>query len=414
MAVLRPFKAVRPKREYAQRIAALPYDVMNSAEAREMAKDEPLSFLHVDRAEIDLPEECDPYSAEVYEKASSNLKALSDDGYMQRDEKACYYVYRLIMDGRSQTGLVGCAAIDDYITGVIKKHELTREEKEQDRIRHVDTLSANTGPIFLTYRKDDIINEVVESVVSGSEPEYDFTAPDGIVHQVWVIGDAGLISKIEEEMENIPCFYIADGHHRAASAVKVGLKRRQVHPDYTGNEEFNYFLCVVFPDEELRILDYNRAVKDLNGLGREEFLSKVSENFDIEKEDSAVRPKKTGEFGMYLSGQWYRLASKRSDRSKMGPVDSLDVSVLYNDLLSPVLGIGDPRTDDRIDFIGGIRGLSELERIVDGGWAVTFSMYPTQIGELMDIADAGLLMPPKSTWFEPKLRSGLFIHELEE
>ena len=325
-----------------------------------------------------------------------------------------FYIYRQIMNGRAQSGLVGCASIDDYINNVIKKHELTRADKEADRINHVDYCDANTGPIFLTYRPNEKLAGIIKSIQENSKPYCDFTDENGIVNTVWEINDDDCIKEINGIFESIDSLYIADGHHRAASAVKVGLKRRQSNPGYTGNEEFNFFLAVLFPDEELSIWDYNRVVADLNGLTPDQYLARTAEIFDVAKADAPVAPKERHTFGMYLDGCWYRLAARPGTVDEADPVASLDVSVLQEKLLAPVLGIDDPRVSDRIDFVGGIRGLSELERRVDGGMAVAFSMCPTSIAELMAIADAGRLMPPKSTWFEPKLRSGLFIHDLSE
>jgi uncharacterized protein (DUF1015 family) len=344
-----------------------------------------------------------------------------DEGAFIRDEQRAYYIYELTMDGRVQTGIVACASIDDYANNVIKKHENTRADKEQDRINHVDTCSAQTGPIFLAYRANEVISEVVCTVKEGA-PLYDFIAEDGIRHRVFKIGDAGQIAAVDKAFSGINEIYIADGHHRAASAVKVGFKRRAEHPDYDGTEEFNYFLSVLFPDEELMIMDYNRVVRDLNGLSEEAFLAKMRELFDTTTIGSGcigesgltedeVRPAKKGDFTMFLDNQWYR-CSMRPENVPDDPVEGLDVSVLQNTLLTPVLGIGDPKTDKRIDFVGGIRGLAELEKRAKSDCKVAFAMYPTSIGELFAVADAGLLMPPKSTWFEPKLRSGLFIHEI--
>jgi len=327
------------------------------------------------------------------------------------DERPCYYLYELTMEGRSQTGIVACASIDDYLNGVIMKHENTREEKEQDRIRHVDTVNAQTGPIFLAYRRNDVISGVTASVKEGG-CDFDFTCSDGIRHRGWTISDEAQIEAIRAAFEDTKSIYIADGHHRAASAVKVGLKRREQNPSYTGEEPWNRFLSVLFPDEELKILDYNRVVKDLNGLSQEAFLREISRAAKVEKESGPVSPRSKGEAGLYLPGAWYRLTFKDEVKSE-DPVEGLDVSILQREILTPVLGIGDPRTDSRIDFVGGIRGLAELERRVGEDCQAAFSMYPTSIHELFDVADAHLLMPPKSTWFEPKLRSGLFIHSLE-
>ena len=412
MAVLKAFRALRPTPEYASKVAALPYDVMNSDEARRMVFGNPYSFLHVDKAEIDLPKSVDIYDDRVYEKARENLSKLVSAEVMKQDEKPCLYIYEQTWRGRTQTGIVGCTAIDDYINDVIKKHEKTRADKEADRIRHVDTLDANTGPIFLTYRKNNEISSAVEDVKEKSEPVYDFVSDD-VRERVWVVSDNDTIDFIIAQFKNIPSLYIADGHHRCASAVKVGLKRREQHPDYTGEEEFNYFLSVIFPDEELQILDYNRVVKDLNGLDVDAFLAAIEDHFMIEKKGRIpYRPEKKGAFGMFLEDEWYCLTAKKEIRSE-DAVEGLDVSLLQNYLLNPVLGIEDPKTDKRIDFVGGIRGLAELERRVHTDMKVAFSMYPTSIGELFAVADAGRLMPPKSTWFEPKLRSGLFLHEIE-
>ena len=412
MATVKPFVCVRPKAELASRVAALPYDVYNRKEAKEAALKDPLSFLNIDRAESNLPDDVDTYDPIVYKKAKELLDARIADGTYLTDEQECYYVYELIMDGRSQIGIVACASIDDYKNGVIKKHENTREEKEQDRIRHVDTCNAQTGPIFLAYRKNDVISGIVAKTMK-NEALYAFTADDGITHNVWRIADASDVKAIREAFAGIGQIYIADGHHRAASAVKVGFKRREANPSYTGNEEFNFFLSVLFPEDQLMILPYNRVVKDLNGLSEKEFLAAIEKDFKVKKIGSEpYAPKKKGTFGMYLDGTWYELSAGEKMLAITDPVASLDVSLLQDYLLGPVLGIGDPRVDKRIDFIGGIRGLKELERRADSDMKVAFSMYPTQITELFDVADAGLLMPPKSTWFEPKLRSGIFIHRL--
>ncbi|MGN0506841.1 MAG: DUF1015 domain-containing protein [Lachnospiraceae bacterium] len=410
MADIRPFRAIRPAEEFAARVAALPYDVYKREEARQAAQKDPLSFLNIDRPETQFAEDYDMYAAEVYEKAASMLKEQREKGIYVQEEKPCFYLYELTMDGRAQTGLVACASIDDYCNQVIKKHENTREEKEQDRIRHVDACSAQTGPIFLAYRR----KEELEQMIAGEKKKtalYDFTSDDGIVHRVWKISDAAVISAIQEQFAQIQQIYIADGHHRAASAVKVGLKRRAEAGSYDGREEFNYFLSVLFPENELKILPYYRVVSDLNGHSKEEFLTAVNKYFVTEKSDAPVGPEKKGEFGMFLDGQWYRLKGKEELFASSDPVKSLDVSVLQDYLLKPVLGIEDPRTDKRIDFVGGIRGLSELERRVGLDMTVAFSTCPTSISELFAVSDAGLLMPPKSTWFEPKLRSGIFIHE---
>ena len=412
MAEIRPFVCVRPAEELASRVAALPYDVYNRQEAKEEVQREPLSFLKIDRAETNFDDSVDTYAPEVYEKAKELLQKDKQEGVYITDEDRSYYIYQLVMDGRPQTGLAACSSVDDYMNHVIKKHENTREDKEIDRITHVDTCSAQTGPIFLAYRSDKSIHDIVAAYVENETPIYDFTAVDGITHRVWKIAKKEDVDAIYKAFQKIDQIYIADGHHRAASAVKVGLKRRKENPGYTGEEEFNYFLSVLFPHDELRILDYNRTVKDLNGRSLEEFLEEIGKNFIVEKAEGQVRPEKKGTFGMYTEGQWYHLTARPELFEGKDAVGSLDVSVLQDYLLGPVLGIGDPRTDQRIDFIGGIRGLSELEKRADSDMKISFSMYPTSITELFDVADQELLMPPKSTWFEPKLRSGLFIHEI--
>lgn len=412
MAVFKPFKAIRPIPEKAAEVAALPYDVMNSDEAREMVKGKPYSFLHVDKAEVDLDESIDIYDKSVYLKARENLDKLVTDGICKADSEPCIYIYRQIMNGRSQTGLVGCTAIDDYINNVIKKHELTRADKEADRIRHVDYCDANTGPIFLTYRENDYINKTVENWKNSHEPVYDFDA-DGVQNTVWVIDCTETVRALTDKFAAIDYFYIADGHHRAASAVRVGKMRREQNPDYTGEEEFNFFLAVLFPSNELEIMDYNRVMKDLNGYTSEEFMAKMTDVFDIEAVGKeAYRPEAKHTFGMQLDGTWYKLTAKEGTFDPNDPVDQLDVSILQKNVIAPIFGIDDPRTDKRIDFIGGIRGLGELERRVNTDMKIAFSMYPTTLDDLMDIADTGQIMPPKSTWFEPKLMSGLFIHKL--
>ena len=411
MAVIKPFVCVRPSLAQASTIAALPYDVYNRKEAKAVVEKNGKSFLAIDRPETGLADDADMYAPEVYERANAMLQEWIAAGDFVRDEDQAYYLYELTMNGRVQTGIVACASIDDYQNGVIKKHENTRAEKEQDRICHVDACSAQTGPIFLAYRAQKTISNVVTKIKSET-PLYDFVSEDGIRHRVHKIAGAEDCKTIEEAFAAIDHIYIADGHHRAASAVKVGLRRREAYPDYTGEEEFNYFLSVLFPDEELMIMDYNRVVKDLNGLSEEAFLEKVKEVFDVTEVSAQTAPKKKAEFTMLLAGKWYVCTVKEADIPK-DPVESLDVSLLQNLFLDPVLGIKDPKTDNRIDFVGGIRGLGELEKRCANDCKVAFAMYPTSIQELFDVADANLLMPPKSTWFEPKLRSGLFIHEFE-
>ena len=410
MAKIKGFKCVRPKEELAEKIAALPYDVYNREEAKEVVSKNTMSFLKIDRAETQFDDSVDTYADCVYDKAREQLEDMIKEGSFVTDEDNAYYIYELKMDSRTQTGIVACASIDDYMNNVIKKHENTRADKEVDRIRHVDTCNAQTGPIFLAYRSNQIINDVVNANRKNT-PLYDFTAEDGISHTVWKIADKADVEAIAKAFDSIMEIYIADGHHRAASAVKVGLKRREENPNYSGEEEFNFFLSVLFPDDQLMIMDYNRVVKDLNGLSESEFLIKVAEKFDFEEVSEPFSPTKKGEVGMCLKGQWYKL-NVHEELMSDDPVEGLDVSILQNELLSPVLGIGDPKTDKRIDFVGGIRGLEELERRVNSDMSVAFSMYPTSIAELFAVADADRLMPPKSTWFEPKLRSGLFIHKL--
>lgn len=413
MPKITPFQSVRPNSSLADRIAALPYDVYNREEACIEVKKEPLSFLKIDRAETQFDNSVDTYDDRVYEKARETLDEMIADGSFLMDEKPCFYVYELTMNGRSQTGIVACSSIDDYVNGTIRKHENTREEKEIDRINHVDRTNAQTGPIFLVYRSVEEINRIIRKEKEKT-PVYDFTSPDGITHRAWVISDSNVIEKMEQAFAAVPTTYIADGHHRCASAVKVGLKRRKEHPDYTGQEEFNHFLSVLFPDDQLYIMPYNRVVKDLAGMKKEEFLEAVRKaGFTVSYlGDTPFAPEEKGTFGMYLNDGWYRLTADKS-LVVNDPVEGLDVSILQNNLLRPILKIADPRTDKRIDFVGGIRGLSELEKRVAEDCTVAFSMYATSIQELLDVADAGLLMPPKSTWFEPKLRSGLFIHRLD-
>lgn len=412
MAVIKAFECIRPDEKVADRVAALPYDVYNREEALKEVEREPLSFLAIDRAETQFDSSVDTYADCVYDKARELLDSRIADGTFITDTDKAYYVYELTMNGRTQTGIAACASIDDYNNNIIKKHENTRADKEQDRINHVDRCSAQTGSIFLAYRADEVIrNEVAKA--KETKPLYSFTSPDGIRHQVYKISNAQSVENIEKAFAGIDDIYIADGHHRAASAVKVGLKRREEHPDYTGEEEFNYFLSVLFPDEELMIMPYNRVVKDLNGYSKEEFIKKIEEKFEIEESAAAVEPAYKAEFGMYLDEKWYKLKAKKDILSD-DPVDGLDVAILQNNLLEPVLGIHDPKTDKRIDFVGGIRGLLELEKRCHTDCVLAFSMYPTSIAELFAVADAGRLMPPKSTWFEPKLRSGLFIHKIEE
>jgi len=414
MVKVKPFKGLRPNKEYAEKVASPPYDVLSSDEAREMAKDNPYSFLHVNKPEIDLDETVDPYDVRVYRRGAENLKKLIDHGILEQDQEEYFYIYQQIMGDHKQTGLVAGASCDEYIQDKIKKHEHTRPDKEEDRMTHINILNAQVGPVFLTYKSKPEIDEIFKEGMQ-NEPEYDFVA-DGVRHTFWVVKDKDLINKIQKAFNKIDYLYVADGHHRSASATRVKREREKKNPNHTGDEEYNYFLTVIFPDNQMQILDYNRIVKDLNGLSTEEFLSKIKEKFDVElsAEDEPFKPAKKHEFGMYLENNWYKLTPKKDTFDEKDVVERLDVSILQNNLLSPILGIENPRKDKRIDFVGGIRGLKELEKRVDSGdWKVAFSMYPTTIGDLMNIADAGKVMPPKSTWFEPKLRSGLVVHLLD-
>ncbi len=413
MAVIRPFRAYRPQKGLENEIAALPYDVYNREEACEAVKGSPLSFLNIDRAETQFDSSVDTYADEVYQKAHDMLWDMIQKGRFVQEDKPVYYLYELTMDGRVQTGIVACASVDDYENQVIKKHENTRAEKELDRIRHVESCEAQTGPIFLAYRANDILREVIVRTKK-KQALYDFTSNDGITHRVWCVGEDEDIITIQKTFEGLSQIYIADGHHRCASAVKVGLKKRAENPAYTGEEEFNYFLSVLFADEELMIMDYNRVVKDLNGLTPEQFVDAVSNVYDIVSKGKTCRkPEHKGQAAMLVEDIWYLLEVKEDYKSD-NPVDDLDVAILQNHVLSPVLGIQDPKTDKRIDFVGGIRGIEELEKRVKTDSKAAFAMYPTSIHELFSVADAGMLMPPKSTWFEPKLRSGLFIHAINQ
>lgn len=412
MAIVKPFVCVHPAGGYYEEVAALPYDVYSRAEAKAFTENRPHSFLNIDRPETQFPDDQDMYADCVYEKASSMLKKWQDDGILEQEEEACYFIYSLTMNGREQTGIVGCSCVDDYLNNVIRKHEFTLAEKELDRIRHVDVCSAQTGPIFLAYRHRDDIRGLVNQV-KASEPLFDFVSEDGVRHAGWKVSDSAVNKALEAAFADIPRTYIADGHHRCASAVKVALKRREEKKAYTGKEEFNYFLSILFPDDELKILPYNRLVKDLNGMSAGDFLKKVEEKYYIQKVSTAVHPRKKGTCGMFLEGCWY-LLEQRPEYVKDDCVEGLDVAYLQNELLSPILGIHNPKTDHRIEFSGGIRGTDYLEKRCRTDMAAAFSMYPTSIQELFAVADSDRMMPPKSTWFEPKLRSGLFIHRFEE
>lgn len=412
MAFIKPFRGLRPAKELAERVAALPYDVMNTEEAKEMAAGNPYSFLHVSRPEIDLPAGADSHSEPAYGKGRENLQAFIRDGVLRQDDAECYYVYRQRMGGLTQTGLVVCAGVDDYQSGVIKKHELTRADKEEDRVKHIDYLDANDEPVFYTYRHDPAISAIVAEVAA-TEPEYDFTTSDGVSHTLWILGDKARMERLTSMFAAIDTLYVADGHHRSAAASRVRDLRRANNPAHTGKEEYNHFLTVIFPDNEMHIMPYNRVVKDLNGKGLAEFMAGVAMKFEITPASGAFKPAERHQFGMYLDGKWYALAPREDSFPEENAVGRLDVSILQNNLLAPILGIRNPRTDQRIHFVGGIRGTGELERLVNSGdYAVAFSLFPTSINELMELADAGEIMPPKSTWFEPKLRSGLFLHLL--
>ncbi|MBE7085485.1 MAG: DUF1015 domain-containing protein [Clostridiales bacterium] len=414
MITVKPFSALRPTNEYVKECAALPYDVMSSDEARVEVQGKPYSFLHIDKAEIDLDKSIDLYDERVYAKAAENLKKFEADGVYKTDERKKYYFYRQIMDGRAQTGIVGCASIDDYINGKIKKHELTRADKELDRIRHVDTCSAQTGPIFLAYKASEKLDEII-ATQTAKAPLYDFVADDNIQHTVWDSDSVAVDEEIEKAFSALEALYIADGHHRAASAVKAGLKRREAKGNYDGSEEFNFFLSVIFPANSLKIFDYNRLLKDLGGRTQTEFLEAVEKalgKVSLYTGDGAYRPQKTHEIGLYVGGNWYCVEFKKEICNAEKPSERLDCAILQKELLSAVLGIHDPRTDKRIDFVGGIRGLNYLEKRCHEDMAVAIAMYPTTLEELIAVADAGEIMPPKSTWFEPKLRSGIFIHKI--
>lgn len=410
MAIIRMFSAVRPAVEKVDKIAALPYDVYNRKEAVEVVKANPDSFLGIDRAETSFEDSVDTYDDKVYAKAKELLEVKIANGDFVQEEEPMYYIYALTMDGRTQHGFVACASIDDYENQVIKKHENTRADKEKDRIRHVDTCSMQTGPIFLAYRQTDVLKKLMQEQVS-KEALYDFVSDDGIRHQVWQIEDEVSQLAIKDSFEKMDAIYIADGHHRCASAVKVGKLRREANPEYTGEEEFNFFLSVLFPEDELCILDYNRVLKDLNGYTKEELLTAFEKDFLVEEKESLYKPAKKGEFAFYCDGSWYGLQAKEHCFSD-NPVDNLDVSILQDKILAPLFDIKDPKTDSRIDFVGGIRGLKELEKRCEQDCKAAFALYPTDICELFEVADARLLMPPKSTWFEPKLRSGLFLHKI--
>ena len=412
MAIIKPFRGLRPPQALADKVAALPYDVMDVAEARAMAADNPDSFLHVSRPEIDLPDEIDCHAEPVYLQGQQNLADFIRRGVLVQEERDCFYVYRQRMGAITQTGLVVCASVDDYQSGVIKKHEHTRADKEEDRVKHIDYLDANDEPVFYLSRSCAEVEGIIEGVTNGL-PAYDFVTNDGVAHTLWIIADQTLIERLTVLFEAIPRLYVADGHHRSAAAGRVRELRRSANPGHSGQEEYNFFLTVVFPENQLHIMPYNRAVKDLNGLSTPEFIERLGSLFEITPAAETVLPDSRHNFGMYLAGQWYHLHAKAHLVNEADTVDRLDVSILQNNLLGPLLGIHNPRTDKRIHFVGGIRGNDELVKLVDSGeYAVAFALFPTSIRELIELADQDQIMPPKSTWFEPKLRSGLFVHLL--
>lgn len=414
MADVRPFRGVRPLPNLAEKVAAPPYDVLDSNEARIMAKNNPYTFLHINKPEIDLPPDVDLYDPRVYQKGAENLQRFLKEGIIVQDPAPYYYVYQQIMGHHQQVGVVACASVEEYEKDLIKKHEFTRPDKEDDRVRHIDAQNAQVGPVFLTYPAQDEIDAIVASVIK-QKPVYDFTADDGVQHTLWVVDNPETIDQLRNAFAKLPALYVADGHHRSAAAMRIKQMRQKANPNHTGEEEYNFFLSVIFPHNQMQILDYNRVVKDLNGLSGSEFLEKVAQKFEITPmgENQRYKPERTHTFGMYFGDKWYKLEAKPGTFDENDPVKRLDVSILQENLLKPILGIEDPRKDKRIDFIGGIRGLAALEKRVKEGWAVAFAMYPTSIEELMAIADAGKVMPPKSTWFEPKLRTGLVIHLLD-
>lgn len=413
MATIKPFKAIMPREDLAKHVASLPYDVMNSEEAKTLAQDNPYSFLHIDKAEIDLNKDIYEYDESVYIKASENLNEFRDNNILIKEEKECLYIYKQVMNGRSQIGIVACVSVDESLNGIIKKHEYTKPDKELDRTNHIKYCNAHTGTILITYKNQEIINKIVKDYSYNNKPMYDFITSDDISHTIWKIEDKETLSSLIEGFEKVPYLYIADGHHRAASAENIAKKMRTENQTYTGKEEFNYFLAMIAPDNELMILDYNRVVKHLNGLEDNEFIDKLKENFEIrEIKDDKYKPNEKGKIGMYLSGKWYEIKVKEGMIQNKDIIKSLDVSILHDNIINPILGIKNPREDKRIDFIGGIRGLNELEKRVDNEMKVAFALYPTSIEELIKVADEKKIMPAKSTWFEPKVRCGLFLHEL--
>ena len=414
MSLVKPFRALRPAPGRADDVVAPPYDVVDRDEAKALAEGRPWSFLHISRPEIDLADDVDPYDARVYETGRRNLDRMIAEGVLVRDTAPAYYAYRLTMGEHVQTGLVATASVEAYDNDRIKKHEFTRPVKEDDRVRQIDTLNAQTGPVFLVYAADKAVDDTLRAVTRG-EPDIDVTAErDGVRHEIWKIDDAANVATLTEAFDAMQAIYVADGHHRSAAGSRVGNARREANPGHTGEEGYNHFLSVIFPHDQMQILDYNRVVRDLNGHSKDDLLAAIGESFDLEVSTEPVKPRHTGEFGMYLGGQWYRLQIHAESIPDDDPVARLDVSLLQDNLIQPLLGVADPRRDDRIDFVGGIRGLAGLEKRVDGGdWQVAFSLYPTTMQALMDVADDGEVMPPKSTWFEPKLADGLISHVLD-
>lgn len=416
MSTVKPFRGLRPQKDIAARLSCLPYDVMNTQEAAQMAQGNPQSFLHITRAEIDLPEGIDPHSKQVYDKSLQNFNDFQKKGWLFQDDAPKFYIYAQTMDGRTQYGIAGAAFCEDYQNGIIKKHELTRPDKEDDRMVHVNTLDANAEPVFLSYRAVPEIDAIVDNIVRNQQPEYDFVSADGFGHKFWVINDSAINAKIEKLFaEQVPALYVADGHHRTAAAARVGLERKANNPNHTGNEEYNYFLAVIFPDSQLKIMDYNRVIKDLNGNTESEFLDKLSKAFAVKDMGTEIyKPQRLHQMSLYMGGHWYSLDAKPGTYDDTDPIGVLDVTILTRQVLDPILGITDLRTSKRIDFVGGIRGLGELKRRVDNGeMQCAFAMYPVSMLQLLDIADTGNIMPPKTTWFEPKLRSGLVVHKLK-
>lgn len=413
MARIEPFKGLRPTKEIVSKLAAPPYDVLSSAEAKKLTAHNPYSFLRVSKAEVDLPDGVDLYSDEVYDKARENFSKFIADKLMVRDREKHFYLYKQVWENHVQVGLAAGASCQDYQDDIIKKHELTREDKEKDRMRHIETLAAHTGPVFLTFKHNDRIDALFQKGMQ-KEPEYDFTKANGVRHIFYVLDDEQLIADLKAAFAGVDVLYVADGHHRSAAATNVKIKRQQANPNHTGNEEYNFFLTVIFPDNQMKILPYNRVVKDLNGMDKAEFFAKIAEKFACE-ETKEKSPRKSGEFCMYIEDQWYKLTAKQESYDKNDSIGCLDVSIMQNNLLDPILGIKNPRKDKRIDFVGGIRGTGELERLVDSGeFKVAFSFFPTTIRQLFNVADSGNIMPPKSTWFEPKLEDGMVIHMLDE